>query len=243
MSKLIAIDNLHHRDLAINTSLAEHHAKALNLIPVVTFELVNVATQYPIVLAKNEATGQFTLSALMGFEQGENLFWQEQQWQGLYLPLQVQRQPFFIGDGEEQEHLVCVDQTSPAVTTSNTNEDQVDVQPIFTEDGSDSDYFQHIKQCLAQLFQGQKHNAQLLDTLIKLQLIQPMSLELTFINEQKTRLDGLYTIDQARLAQLGQEQIYQLHQDNMLSAIYTMITSVGQIYSLIDRKNKRLTED
>ena len=243
MSNLIVIDNKQHRNLAINSNRIERHGAELNLIPVVTFEFTNVASQYPIVISKHEETGRFTIGALTGFESGENLFWQNDEWQGLYLPLQIQRQPFFVGgsnESTEDQYLVCFDQTSPAVCDVSDSEFEQNCHPIFNEDGSETEYFEHAKQCLAQLLHGEQANSELLEILTELELIQPMSLEITFANQQSKRLNGLYTIDKERLASLAQEQVYQLHQNGMLESIYTMTTSLGHIYSLIDRKNKTL---
>jgi hypothetical protein len=81
--------------------------------------------------------------------------------------------------------------------------------------------------------------------LLQHDLLQPLSLEVTFQNSQKTKLNGLYTINQERLAQLNSDQITLLHQSALLPAIYTVITSLGQIYPLIERKNAvlNLTDD
>jgi len=73
--------------------------------------------------------------------------------------------------------------------------------------------------------------------LLKYELLQPLSLEVTFENNKKTKLNGLYTINQEKLSQLNSEQITLLHQSALLPAIYTVITSLGQIYPLIERKN------
>lgn len=241
MNKLVAIDNETHNKLAIDSSQVAQHGAHLNLVPIVPAEFKSVASQYPIVITKSEDTGQFSIVAMTGFEQGENLFFQNGQWQGLYLPLQIQRQPFFIGDLDEKkdgEFLVCFDQTSPAI--SSIIENDSNTHAVFNSDGSESDYFIHAKQCLIQLAQGEHTNQEMLKTLIELDLIQSMSLEVTFINEENKRLNGLYTINKERLDKLSQEQIFGLHQVGMLEAIYTMYISLEQIYNLIEKKNQAL---
>ena len=98
MANLVAVDSKSHKDIKINNTLVEAHGKNLHLVPAVLAEFTHIALQQPIVLTKNSETGQFVCAGMFGFEEGENLFWQNQQWQGLYLPLQIQRQPFFIGE-------------------------------------------------------------------------------------------------------------------------------------------------
>jgi hypothetical protein len=92
-----------------------------------------------------------------------------------------------------------------------------------------------------QLLLGEKENKVLIATLTSMALIKPMSLDITFINQSATKLSGLYTIDEVKLAALNNEQILSLHQSGLLSAIHTMMISLGQIHTLIDLKNKSLS--
>ena len=238
MENLVALEQSAHQHIKIDTQKAQSHAKNLNMIPVVMAELSQIAVQQPIVFAKNSETGEFTLNALLGFEQHENLFYQHSQWQGVYLPLQLQRQPFFVGDthAKQTQYPVCINLNSPAVI-NNQAQSQNDLEPIYTQNAEESGYFKKIKQCLGHLLQGEIDNKKLIDTLLQHELLQPLSLEVTFQNSQKTKLNGLYTINQERLAQLDSDQITLLHQRALLPAIYTVITSLGQIYPLIERKN------
>ncbi|MFB0981216.1 MAG: SapC family protein [Alteromonadaceae bacterium] len=241
MTHLVAVDNKNHLNTKIDLSKIEQHGADLHLVPVVLSEFIHLAVQYPIVLTKHGETGQFVFSAMLGFEKNENLFWQEEQWQGLYVPLQVRRQPFFIEAIEHQnnsEHdnnelVVCVNMESPALS-NNTGE------ALFDINGQESTFFQEAKDLLAQLLTGEKENNLLLESLTLMGLIQPMSLDITFVDQSSTKLLGLYTIDQEKLTSLSKEQVLTLYQAGLLPSIYTMITSLGQVHALIDLKNKRL---
>lgn len=246
MDNLVEVNSEVHKNLRINPGKAEIHGANLRLIPAVVPEFTNLAVQYPIVLVKNGDTGQFVFSAMLGFEEQENLFWQNEQWDGLYIPLQIQRQPFFLGVNDNQSsqanqdanYAVCIDSNSPMITDfSDSNS-----EPLFAENGAESDYFLRSKQSLIQLFQGEVQNENLLTLLNKFELLQPLSVEVTFINEQRTRLNGLYTIDQEKLANLPDECLIELHKNELLQPIYTMIASLGQIYALIERKNALLRQ-
>ena len=97
-----------------------------------------------------------------------------------------------------------------------------------------------MKACLAELLRGEQQQQQLIQALLDCGLIQPLSLEITFANQQSTKLQGLYTIDQQKLAKLSQTQLYSLHQQGWLAAIYTVLASAAQFYPLIARKNQQL---
>jgi hypothetical protein len=238
MSKLVAVDNVNHRKIKINVDKIEAHGATMNLAPAVVAEFTQLATHYPIVLAKDGDTGQFVCSALLGFQAGENLFWDEDQWQAVYVPLQVRRQPFFLGDdttteieNQSPQYVVCLDIESPSVGDQG--------ESLYDENGEESEYFKEAKAKLAELLRGESENKAFIDTLLSMDLLESMAIEITFVNQESTRLNGLYTIKQERLTKLSSEQLCQLHKHNYLQAIYAMVISIGQIYSLIDKKNKR----
>jgi hypothetical protein len=241
MANLVAVDNKNHRKVQIDTRKVALHGAELNMVPVIMSEFSNAAVQYPLVLTKNGDTGEFVCVALLGFEVGENLFWQNGEWQGLYFPLQIRRQPFFVGNPstgskaatENDDHIVCIDSQSSAITEEGG-------MALFDERGLDTDFFQQTKACLAQLLTGEAENKILIENLQSMDLLQSMSLEITFVNQVSTRLNGLYTVNQDKLAKLNDEQVLQLHKLGLMGATHTLVTSLGQVQTLIDLKNQRL---
>ena len=254
MAELIAINPRIHATLRIAPDKAEIHSRGIQLLPVVPAEFASVATQSPIVLTKNGQTGQFVTVAMLGFAPGENLWFADGRWQGAYLPLQLQRQPFFLGqsgDNGQGDYVLCIDPASPALVQDQSGALVQDQSPaldaaqstetLFNGNGADSPYLQQIKGVLAELLQGEQQQQQLVQALLAANLIQPLSLEITFANQQSTRLNGLYTIDQQKLATLDAATIVKLHQAGWLAPIYTIIASAAQLYPLIARKNQQLT--
>lgn len=241
MANLVAVDNKNHRKVQIDTLKVATHGAELNMVPVVMPEFTSAAVQYPLAIAKNGDTGEFVCIALLGFEAGENLFWENSEWQGLYLPLQIRRQPFFVGtpntdneaQGDSVDYIVCIDSQSPAISYEGG-------MALFDDRGLDTDYFQQAKACLAQLLNGEVENKRLIANLQNMNLLQSLSLKITFTNQKSTRLNGLYTINKEALAKLTDEQVLQLHSLGLLAAIHTLINSLGQVQTLIDLKNQRL---
>ncbi len=246
MANLVAVQPALHQHLLVLPSQIDTHAAGQNLIPLIPGELSHVATQLPVVLAKNGQTGQFVLSALTGFTAQENLMMAEGQWQGIYLPLQIQRQPFFVGKEKPDaaDYVVCIDLDSPATLfsaeLSGVQQLPVGAETLFNADGSETAFYRDAKLKLAQLLQGEQQRELLLSELLALRLLQPMSLEITFADQSTARLNGLYTIDEQQLAQLPAEHLVRLHQQGLLGAVYAILGSAAQIYGLIERKNKQL---
>jgi hypothetical protein len=245
MPELIAINPKLHAKLRLQPEKAEWHSRGIQLLPVVPAEFASIATQSPIVLTKNGQTGQFVSVAMLGFAPGENLWFADGRWQGAYLPLHLQRQPFFLGQADDNgqgDYVLCIDLDSPAIAQEqHSTATETATEALFQDDGSDSPYLQQIKGVLAELLQGEQQQQQLVQALLAANLIQPLSLEITFANQQSTRLNGLYTIDQQKLATLDAATLVKLHQAGWLAPIYTIIASAAQLYPLIARKNQQLT--
>jgi hypothetical protein len=229
MNRLTALNSAAHRNLRVNPEQVLAQAAQLNMVPVVLGEFQKLCVQYPIVLTKNGATGQFTCVALFGFEKAENLFWRQDRWDAIYVPLQVSRQPFFLG----QQAVVCIDTLHPSLK-------QAHGEAIFDEHGAETTYLHQAKQMLAALLDGEEQTDRFVRKLLALELIRPMRLEIEFANRQKQRVDGLYTIDEERLKAVPGGTIAELHSLEYLAPLYTMLASLGQIYSLVQRKNQLL---
>ena len=237
MTKLVALDNNAHKAIRIQPDKAEATGADLHLVPVVTSEFQQLVVQYPIVFTKNSETGQFMCSAMLGLEEGENLFWEQNAWQGIYVPLQVARQPFFIGQGSQidkaQDYVVCLDVESNCLS-------ETEGEPLFDEQGQATAFLEHQQAKLAQLLDGEQATQAFIETLLGLKLLTSLRLDITLEDDSNLTINGLYTIDEEALQNLDAERIAQLHQQAYLPLIYTMLASQGQIYSLIDKKNKRL---
>ena len=71
MSRLVSLNNNIHKDVRVNTAIAEAQGGLLNMVPVMLSEFLKLAVQFPIAITKNKETGQFVVVALFGFQAGE----------------------------------------------------------------------------------------------------------------------------------------------------------------------------
>src|SRR6185369_8175695 len=124
---------------------AEATAAGQHLIPIVIAEFRKAATQYPIVFAKHPDTGRFASYVLCGLGVEENLFWSGTELDVAYVPLNVRRQPFYVGS----DSVLCIDLDSPCLDGSGT-------RTIVDVDGNDSAYLKEMLAVLRELVVGQK---------------------------------------------------------------------------------------
>jgi hypothetical protein len=237
MAQVVALNNQLHQTLKVDRQKAAEAIAEQHTLPVVITEFSKLVVDFPILLTKSQKTGQFVCVALLGFEEGENLFWQNAKFNSIYDPLNLARHPFFIGqtDEEDEEPLICIDLHSPAVTTT-------DGDALFTEQGKVSSYLKEIQQILTELSAGEVTTQSYINCLLNYELLIPLKLDITFANDSQIQIKGLYSIDEDKLKRLSLTEINELMQSGYLQTIYIQIASLGQIYALIERKNQRLSQ-
>ncbi|MBR9911451.1 MAG: SapC family protein [Gammaproteobacteria bacterium] len=241
MERLVLLNQKVHRDIRVKPELVEAHGANERLIPVVLSEFQKLCIQYPILITKNNDTGGFVCVSVFGFEKGENLFWINNAWDAVYIPLNIARQPFFIGreneiKGEQKDsYVICIDRESQSL-------DESGGELLFDKDGKETAYLEKMKAILATLLEGEKATQDFLEKLLSLELLTPVSLDIRFVNDESQRVEGSYTIDEKRLQNLSKDKVAELHALGYLAPIYAMIFSLGQFYPLINRKNAMLSK-
>jgi len=214
---------------------------ALRNSSIVLQEFSHLSLEYPLLFTKSLETGGFVCVAVFGFDEGENLFVENDQWNALYIPLNIRRQPFMVGtqskpvDGDktETEHVVFIDLADPRVQEDNG-------EALFNERGFPTPYLEKMTSMLKVLKDGFAETQLFINKLLELDLIAPTTLKIELINQEQRHIQGFYSIDESKLKSLPGETIAELHSLNYLRPIYTMLTSFGHIYSLINKKNQKL---
>jgi len=103
----------------------------------------------------------------MGLAAQENLFWNGTELDVAYVPLNIRRQPFYVGG----ESALCVDLDSPCLDEGGT-------KSLLNPDGSDSAHLQSILAILGELVTGRAPTEQLVAALLSLELLAPLLLTL-----------------------------------------------------------------
>ncbi|RZA35733.1 MAG: peptidase [Lysobacteraceae bacterium] len=231
MANPVLLNNIDHKDLRIITrhggDMDERHA----IVPTFPAEFRLLQAYYPIIFRKENEAQAFEPVALLGFEDGENLFVDEGGWNAATIPLLVERLPFLIGR-EGDELMIHIDMDSPRVSTS-------EGEPIFLPHGGMSPYLENMNSVLLTIHEGMGSNAAFVEALVAHELIEGFSLDITLDDGSQNRLAGFYTINEERLAALGTAALESLHKAGHLAAIYFQIASLSNFRTLIDRKNAR----
>jgi hypothetical protein len=232
--RLIELSRSENAGLRIRTDRVEASAANQHLIPVVVSEFRRAASQYPIVFAKHPETGSFAPYVLTGLGIAENLFWSGAELDVSYVPLNVRRQPFYVGmsDAPGAHNVLCIDIDHPSV---DANGEKILVEP----DGGDSEYLKEILAILGELVAARGPTEQFIATTLSLELMAPIMLDLRLADGTPLQLQGLYGLDEDRFRQLSAPEVARLWQSGYLDLFYSVLLAGGQIPKLIRLKNQR----
>jgi hypothetical protein len=235
--RLVELSRSEHAGLRIRADLVEASAARQHLIPIVVSEFRKAATQYPIVFAKNPETGRFAPYVLNGLAVEENLFWSGTELDVAYVPLNVRRQPFFVGTNDAPNgpttNVLCIDLDSPCLDGSGA-------ETIANPDGSDSAYLAGILSILGELIAGKKTTEQFIASVLSLDLLAPIVLDIVLDDGTPLQVQGLYGLDEEKFRQLAAGDISSLWKTGDLDSIYAVLIASGQIFKLIRMKNQRI---
>ncbi|WP_076419179.1 SapC family protein [Colwellia sp. UCD-KL20] len=242
MTSFTVLDTKKHKNTRVMTGRGAKFGENIHLVPVVAAELNKLVLEYPVCLIKDNETGQFGLRALLGFEVGENLFLNEDQWAANYIPLHIRRQPFMVAVNSPAGAKPTPENTVITINMDNARVQEEEGELIFDDKGNTTPYMNEVNNQLATLVNGMIQTEAFIKTLSEYDLIEAVQLTVSFNHEDK-RFDGIYTINEEKLKKLSPEVLTDLHQKGYLQACYLLMASIGHVQKLITLKRKYLTQN
>jgi hypothetical protein len=240
MVNLVTLDSRAHGNLRVSRRSSPQiaHVDAVSVIP---REFPRLVAHYPIFFIKSAENGRFEPVALLGFQKRENLFLVEGRWDVAYVPLQIQRQPFSLvphrseapGGGQGSVDI-AIDMSSSQVQTA-------EGERLFDDNGQPSRYLQSITSMLSALVSGATEGYALTGKLAELNLLEPVGINIEFVDGSEAKLQGLYWIAAAALKALSGAQLAELRDRGFLEWLYFQMASVSHVSSLVARKNQLLS--
>jgi len=226
MTNVALLNNHDHRALRVQAGASARYGDNQRFVAVILGEFPHLVAHYPILLTKDQNTGAFFAGAMLGFDEGENLFLDERGME-TYRPLNLQRGPFFTAGTE-----VAIDLDSPRLEAGG--------KPLFTEQGEPTQYLQSIMALFRDLKPGLEMTKTFVESLVGLKLVEPIDIDLAFDDGSKRKLTGLYTVNQQVLSALPDATVVDLFRKGYLQLIYLMMASLKQVPVLARRKNDAL---
>jgi hypothetical protein len=240
MTNHVVLDNISHKDLKVITTRGKAYGDGVNFTTVMPSELRQLQSDFPLFIRKTPDSASWEIIALFGLEQDENLFLAGNDWQAGYLPLTLERQPFLIGFGPDDNPMVHIDMDSPRISEGNSESGgEGEGEPVFLAQGGNSPYLQRISSILKAIHEGHEHTAAFTKTLGNLDLIEPVALTVELNNGEKLTVEGLHTVNEEKVAALQGAQLSEFHAQSYLQLTHMMMASINNMSTLIAKKNAK----
>jgi hypothetical protein len=229
------LNNIDHADLYINSEFKQGCGYDFNLTSVFPVEYIRLQSHYPIFFTYDEENNTYQSVAMLGFEEGENLFLDSKDLITV-LPLSLQRIPFYIGKKTKIERGIPVDEKNITIDINHPSVNKQFGNRIFLEHGGNSDYLNHINRVLFTIDENIKELNEFSKLLSSFELFEPLNLSVNFNKGNNFAIKGLWTINEEKLKKLDEKSIAKLHQKGFLQHIYMIAASIGNMNNLIHLK-------
>lgn len=230
--KAVPLDRVRDRNLKLSaTEMDWSIAAGLNALFAMGVEFGDLSREYPILFvpagADDEGRAQVAPVAAFGLKPEENLFLQGTRWRGHYIPALLRIYPFSRGrlaDGSDK--LLCVDIDWKGFS-------QHEGTPLFNADGTPGAHL------VAMNGQLETVEAEILRTqamcavLMGKGLLRDMRFDADLPDGQKLQVEGFMTIDEQKLAALGDADIVELQRSGVLALIHAHLISMGNMRKLV----------
>jgi hypothetical protein len=233
--KLSNLDRVAHQQLRVVEERAFSSCKDVTMCAVALSEIPRLVIEYPIAFTRNGENGPLIPVALFGVNPEQNLYWRDDRWNSVSVPLNIGRQPFFVGladnpaAGEGEKGLIpCIDLENPGVQDAAG-------EALFDASGAETPYLRHKLALLSELVDGEQKTRAFVERLTALELIQPIQLELKAPDSPPRKISGLHSIEEKKLRALDGAVLVELNGLGYLHAIHAMLSSLGHLQILARR--------
>lgn len=225
----IPLDKDKHSDLKVLPKINFEYSKDTHLAAATIREFAQLAGTMPIFFIEDPSSKNVHTVAMLGIEQGKNLFWADETWNGPHVPLNIQRYPFDIRpDGEKLG--VFIDENSDFISEQG--------EALFTAEGEPTEYLKNRQQFLAELANSEMLNQRFIAKVVELDLLEPVQIGVQYEAGQSRNITGINAISEKKLHELSDDVIVDLHKQGFLGAIYAMLLSLGQLNRLVELSAK-----
>lgn len=225
----IPLDKSKHSALKVKPRINFELVSQTHLAAATIREFAQLSGSMPLVFIEDPKTKNVHTVAMLGLEQGKNLFWNEERWQGPHIPLNIQRYPFDIRpDGDKLG--VFIDENSDQISDEG--------EALFTEAGEPSEFLKNRQQFLGDLANSEVQNQRFIKQIKDLDLLDELTLRVQYSSGQVRNVTGILSINEKKLVELDDDKVLAMHKAGYLGAAYSMMLSLGQLNRLVELSNK-----
>ena len=189
-------------------------------------EISQAMRSLPIGFVKHE--GNFTLVAILGLKQGENLFVNKKgDWIPGYKPAVLRSYPFSLVSSDKDQMVLAFDEDSLSIP------DASPTNLFFDENGEITDELTSIMSFLTEVHTSYNRTIQLCKIIDSYNLFENWNISI-IRGDKEIKVDGVYKVDEDKLRALDGDALVNLQKGSALGLIYGHIFS-GANLSLLQK--------
>lgn len=233
MARIELLDPERHKSLRVSRPDETVAAFQGHIVPVLANELGKAALDYPICLVKNPENDQFSMFAMLGLWQGENLFAGPHAPElAPYAPFHLKHQPFgILRRNSDGAGSIAVNLDHPLVS-------ETEGVLVFDRENGESGLLDELRPVLQEVVDGIASTFALIAALEANDLISEGRIDVPSPDGGHS-LDGFYTINADNLRKLSGEVLAQLNAQGFLFAAHLMLASMGNVPKLLTMRQQK----
>ena len=220
-----------HKTLKFKASSDYSFTESVNSVPLTGIEFFEASRDMPVLFSKDENGDFFPLALLSLMQEGHKQLSEAGSWSDSYIPAFVRRYPFAMTD----EGTVCFDQKSGQLT-------EEDGEPLFNDKGENSETLNNVINFLNNYDQQYKTTREYCGECKELELFTPFNLQIMLDKNHPLRLEGLYVVDEKKLAELPEEKVNAWFRSGWLAWSYAHLHSLGALNRLVKKQKVAVSE-
>jgi hypothetical protein len=228
----VPLDSIQHRQLRLRLPVTDWSPAArLNAIFVAAAEFADTCREFPIVFVRagKDAGGKEQIApiAVLGLVQEQNLYLSGERWRTTYMPAVLRSYPFCIGRVDAERFAVCLDMGWSGVGSG-------EGMALFEGDGQPAPLLKEMQKHLETLEGEVQRTRVVCARLLELDLLRDMRFDATLPDGRKHSVDGFLTVDEAKMRELPDAVVVELHRNGILGLIQLHWVSLGNMRRLLD---------
>ncbi|MEC7126562.1 MAG: SapC family protein [Pseudomonadota bacterium] len=232
MSKFVPLAKDQHAKLRVIQSGDYTRYRQQNLIPIVVRDFFTLSAEFPLVFVTNESTEDFMPVAIMGLQEGKNIYCQEEPFPAQVIPVGFGNAPFAITatDEKREQFAVLIDEESSLLSESEGDR-------VFTDDGEKTEYMEARVEGLVQAAQQHHQTQEITKYLVEKSLLTTQQVRLQHRPDGRLyNIDGIHVVDEQKFNELSDEDFLDMRSRGLVALVYAHLNSLQQLRRVSERQ-------
>jgi hypothetical protein len=235
MENLHTLNKKQHSQFSVLKERSKEHGDTYMAAATFPDEFPHIHHKFPIIFQRGHGDDNFNCLALLGLKDGENLFVDTPDFLEQRLPLSFEVLPFMISRSgpEADEGNLVFDPSHPRIQKDGKNGER-----LFEDDGNQTEFLQNLMRQLKAVVAGESRTQAFVQAMRDYELLELLSVDLSFEDGSGEQLTGFYGIDGKKLSELGAKALKTLQDKGYLLPCILAHASLSRLGDLVERRNK-----